>query len=58
MLIYRQIDMLKSVSSEAKSVKYKKKFGLYLEIALLRSAKPTDMKVSFKYMHIGNLGHT
>lgn len=50
--------ILKSVASEAKSVKYKGKFRIYLEIALLQSAKPTDMKFSFKYMNIGNLGHT
>ena len=50
--------MLKSVASKANSVKYKEKFRRYLEIALLQSAKPTDMEFSFKYMNIGNLGHT
>lgn len=50
--------VLKLVASEAKGVKYKEKFRRYLEIALLQSAKPTDIEFSFKYMNIGNLGHT
>lgn len=49
--------MLKSVAREAKNVKYKGRFRRYLEIALLQSAKPTDMKCSFKCVNIGNLGH-
>lgn len=49
---------LKSVASKAQSVKYEGKFRSDLEIALLQSAKPTDMKFSFKSMNIGNLGHT
>lgn len=51
-------NILKSVVSEIKSVTYERKFRLCLEIALLWSAKPTDVKFSFKYKHIGNLGHT